>query len=263
MSRKIRLAVFDLAGTVVDHGSCAPAGAFVRLFELHGIEASVKQAREPMGMHKRDHIKSMLAMPEIAAQWQNVKGAVHTEADIDALFNQFIPLQLECLPDYSRMIEGADIAAALLRARGIKIAATTGYNREMMDIVLNALEKQGLTFDVTCCASEVAGGRPAPWMIYRCMETAGVYPASSVINFGDTVADAASGRNAGAYSVGFIKSGNMLGLTEREVAKIPEDELDCMLAKAAFKLMENGAHTVCDDVTGVMSALGQAEDGND
>jgi len=42
--------VFDWAGTVLDHGSFAPMGAFVRLFANHGVTLSIEQARGPMGL---------------------------------------------------------------------------------------------------------------------------------------------------------------------------------------------------------------------
>ena len=41
----IRAVVFDWAGTIVDFGSLAPMGAFVRLFANHGIQISIAQAR--------------------------------------------------------------------------------------------------------------------------------------------------------------------------------------------------------------------------
>lgn len=263
MKEKIRLAVFDLAGTVADYGSCAPAGAFARLFEIHGIDVTLKQAREPMGLHKRDHIKAMLDMPEIAAQWQTVKGAEYTAADLESLFMQFIPLQLECLPDFCDIIPGAAEAAETLRSMGLMLAATTGYNREMMDIVLSALRKQGLEFDATCCAAEVPAGRPAPWMIYRCMEMTGVYPPSGVINFGDTLADVSSGKNAGVFSVGLAKSGNMLGMTEKEVNAVEPDTLEEMLKVSAERMLQSGADAVFDDVTAAPEAVKLAEAENE
>jgi len=59
----VKAVIFDLAGTTVDYGSCAPAGAFIELFRRHNIEISNKQARGPMAMHKRDHIKILLQIP--------------------------------------------------------------------------------------------------------------------------------------------------------------------------------------------------------
>jgi beta-phosphoglucomutase-like phosphatase (HAD superfamily) len=82
----VRLAIFDWAGTTVDHGCFAPATVFIEVFGEHGIELSMAQAREPMGMDKRDHIKAIMAMPAVAELWHAEYGRDATEQDIDALF---------------------------------------------------------------------------------------------------------------------------------------------------------------------------------
>ncbi|MEM7523201.1 MAG: phosphonoacetaldehyde hydrolase, partial [Pseudomonadota bacterium] len=88
---RIRLVVFDWAGTLVDCGSRAPALAFVETFARFGVTASEAQARAPMGMPKRPHIEAMLAMPEIAAAWIAAHGAPDAAA-VDRLYDAFEPL---------------------------------------------------------------------------------------------------------------------------------------------------------------------------
>ncbi len=63
---KIRAVVFDWAGTIVDFGSLAPMGAFVRLFENHGVVISIETARLPMGLPKLAHIQALGEIPEVA-----------------------------------------------------------------------------------------------------------------------------------------------------------------------------------------------------
>ena len=46
---KFKAVVFDWAGTMIDFGSFAPMGVFVKAFETFGIRASIEQARGPMG----------------------------------------------------------------------------------------------------------------------------------------------------------------------------------------------------------------------
>ncbi|RYF78753.1 MAG: phosphonoacetaldehyde hydrolase, partial [Comamonadaceae bacterium] len=70
--------IFDWAGTLLDFGSRAPMGAFVRLFEQFGITVSIEQARGPMGMAKWDHIQALLRLPEVGAQWQAKHGQAPT-----------------------------------------------------------------------------------------------------------------------------------------------------------------------------------------
>ena len=65
----LKAVVLDWAGTVVDHGSLAPMGVFQRSFAHFGVEISVDEARGPMGMAKRDHIKAVMMLPRVAAAW--------------------------------------------------------------------------------------------------------------------------------------------------------------------------------------------------
>ena len=67
---KIEAVIFDWAGTTVDFGSTSPVSAFMEAFRRAGIEVSDEETRAPMGLLKRDHIRTMLRMPRIAALWK-------------------------------------------------------------------------------------------------------------------------------------------------------------------------------------------------
>ena len=60
----IKALITDLAGTSIDFGSSAPAGAFIELFSRHHIKVSQQQARVPMGLEKRAHIVALASMPD-------------------------------------------------------------------------------------------------------------------------------------------------------------------------------------------------------
>ena len=49
---KYKAVIFDWAGTTVDYGCFAPVQAFVEVFKHFGIEPTIKEVREPMGMLK-------------------------------------------------------------------------------------------------------------------------------------------------------------------------------------------------------------------
>ena len=55
--REIRAVLFDWAGTTVDYGSRAPTQVFLEIFRGRGIAITEAEARGPMGMGKRDHIR--------------------------------------------------------------------------------------------------------------------------------------------------------------------------------------------------------------
>jgi phosphonoacetaldehyde hydrolase len=246
---KVKLIITDLAGTTVDYGSCAPAGAFLEMFSRQGVKVTDAQARVPMGMHKRDHIATMIAMPAIAEGWRDAHGGSDcTDADIDRMYAEFIPIQLEALPNYAKAIPGVIETLRQWRRGGLKVVATTGYNHEMMHVVVDGAVRQGMEFDLALCGGDVPKGRPAPWMIYRAMEAMNVYPPEAVVKIGDTIADIESGLNAGAWSVGVAKTGNMLGLPQVDVARLSPDDLAAKLEVAYAKMYQAGAHFVVDGV---------------
>ena len=238
----------DLAGTVVDHGSRAPAGAFIELLRRHDVIITDAQARGPMGMEKRNHIAVLLELPEARDQWTRAHGAAPTEEDIDALYAEFIPLQVECLPKYGDLIPGTVKTISTLRERGIRVAANTGYNRQMMEIVLREAAKGGFEPDAAVCASDVAAGRPAPWMALRCMEEIGAYPAASVVHVGDTLVDIEAGLNAGAWSIGVVESGNMLARSAEELEALDPEERIRRTESARQEMLRAGAHFAIDSV---------------
>ena len=244
----IRLVVADMAGTIADFGSCAPASAFVRLFEMHDIQLTDAQAREPMGLEKRDHIAALLQMPAIAKQWIAAHGEPWSETDVDRLYEEFIPLQVSVLPEYNELIPGAAKALEQVRRMGIAVGGTTGYNREMMGVVVRGMRDQGLNLDAAVCAEDVAGGRPAPWMMYRVMELTDSYPPSRVLKIGDTLPDVEAGLRAGAWSVGVTVTGNMVGLRKAEWERLPNEEQDSLHEAASEKLFDAGAHYVLHEI---------------
>lgn len=90
-SGPIQLVIADLAGTTVDFGSCAPAGSFIELFARHKIDLSATEARGPMGMNKRDHIRTLMELPRISEAWRNTSGHDWTEADVDPCMSNSSP----------------------------------------------------------------------------------------------------------------------------------------------------------------------------
>jgi phosphonoacetaldehyde hydrolase len=85
-------------------------------------------------------------------------------------------------------------------------------------------------------------------MVFRSMENLGVYPPEAVVKIGDTIPDVEDGLNAGAWSVGVTKTGNMLGLSEEEVGRLPLEELAKRLKEAERFMSRAGAHDLMDGI---------------
>ncbi|MFT5526795.1 MAG: phosphonoacetaldehyde hydrolase, partial [Pirellulaceae bacterium] len=242
-------------GTIVDYGSCAPAAAFIAVFKKFAVDITVAEAREPMGRAKRDHIAAILAMPAVAERWQAEHGAVPTETDIDQLYEQFLPTQLSCLKDYSRLIPGALETVAELRRREIKIGSSTGYTHEIMKVVMGTAAEQGFEPDSMLCAGDVEYGRPAPWMCLENAKRMEVYPVQAIVKVDDTPVGIEAGRNAGMWTVGVTKSGNLVGLNEEELANVDASELQKKIDAAAERHFAAGAHYVIESVADLPAVL--------
>ena len=247
MSR-VKAVVFDWAGTMVDFGSFAPMGVFVETFKQFGIEVSVEEARGPMGMPKRDHIAAMIRSDRIADAWTKAYDGPPSEADIDKVYDVFVPMNEKVAADYAGLVPGALETIDFLRAHSIKIGSTTGYTRSIMEHVLPVAAAQGYEPDNLVCSDDLPEGRPGPLGMYQCFVDLAVYPPSSVIKVDDTEPGILEGAAAGCLTVGVTLSGNEVGKTPEELSTMSEEEIAQLRDRAAKKLKDAGADYIIDTV---------------
>lgn len=243
-----RAVLLDWAGTTIDYGSIAPVEVVRTVFAHREIEVTEAEAREPMGKAKIDHIKSVLAMPRIASQWRNRYGADATDNDISMIYTEFLQLQKEVLAKYSDPIPGVPSAVDFFRDQGCRIGSTTGYTRELMDVVVPLAAKGGYSPDVTICSDDVPQGRPAPWSNFRAAEALGVYPMSNVLVVDDSIAGIQAGKYSGCISIAISKTGNALGLAKKDVENLSIDELKLRLNAIEKSFYDVGADLVVESV---------------
>jgi len=253
----LRGVIFDWAGTMVDFGSRAPVGALTTLFQRRGVSVSEEQARAPMGLHKRDHIRAMLNESAIGAAFTTRHGLPFSEADVEAMYTDLLPLTLAAVRDHATLIPGAAALCETLRKQGLRIGSTTGYSREMMAELLPIAARQGYRPDAVVTVSDVPAGRPAPWMCFRNAEQLDVYPMAALVKIGDTVADVGEGQAAGMWTVGFSRCGNEVGLSEAALSSLPVAEASQRIERAAARLREAGAHYVVEGPADVPAVLFQ------
>ena len=253
-------AVFlDWAGTVVDHGSVAPVKALESVLASAGVSVPPAVIRRDMGLAKKDHVRRLLQEDELVQQWKSLYGSQPVETDVDRLYAQLAPKMMEALSVYSQVISGVPEIAAQLRARGIKLAGTTGYTRPMLDTIEKLAAQQGYATDASLAPEDVGAGRPFPWMCYRLAIDLRVYPLSACVKIGDTDSDMQEGRNAGMWTIGVTRSGNGSGLTELEWANTGAAEQGRIMAHAAEELTHAGAHYTAESVAHVMPVLDEIE----
>ncbi len=67
----IAAVVFDWAGTIVDFGCFAPTVSIVETFAERGIQITLAEARGPMGLEKKEHLRRLLDQEGVRRQWRN------------------------------------------------------------------------------------------------------------------------------------------------------------------------------------------------
>lgn len=175
--------MFDLGGTTIHDRGEVPA-AFTAVVREAGIAFDPDQLTALRGASKYEVLRHLLARPDQQSQLDRVYRRF--QADLMTRFAQAQPLS----------IPGVRQAFEELRAAGIRLAVTSGFDRRVVDMVLGAVDWADL-IDAQICSEDVAQGRPAPFMIFRAMERSGVLDVRQTAVVGDTVRDMEAGWNAG------------------------------------------------------------------
>ncbi len=221
----VEAVIFDWAGTTVDYGSFSPIYAFEKTFQAYGLKPTMDEIRQPMGMLKIDHIRTMLHMQRLESIWQAKSGRIANEADVNELYALFQVEIFKVLGEYSVMKPYGLETIAKLRQQGIKIGSTTGYTTEMMEVVTKRAQAQGYEPDCWVAPDMVnCKGRPYPYMIFRNLEHLGVSCVQNVVKIGDTVSDIVEGKNAGVKTVGIIEGSSIMGLKQADFESLTEEE---------------------------------------
>jgi len=258
----VRAAILDWSGTTADAYVIAPARVFVEVFHNEGVEISMSEARGPMGLRKDLHIKALTEMPEIRQRWKAVHGHEPDQGDVDRMFADFVPRQLDCLRQYTTLLPGVAETTQALQRRGVKIGSTTGFVRSMVDILEADAKKQGYLPDASVAGDEVVhGARPKPFMVYRNLDLLDVHPIQSVVKVDDTVSGIGEALEAGCWGVGLARYSNYMDIDSLDQAEtLPEAEIARRMAHTRDILRKAGAHYVVDDFAELSAVIDDIED---
>jgi phosphoglycolate phosphatase-like HAD superfamily hydrolase len=202
----IELVIFDKDGTLIDFH--AMWGGWVTdlatdlgretghnvtepLFEVLGVEPATARIR-PHGLLAATPM-SRIREVVVNLVADQIGDATVAEAAVAAAWHPPDPVRLaRPLGDLSALLTG-------LRASGRRIAIATSDDREPTRRTLEALDIEGL-IDGLACADDGLGVKPAPDAVRHLCQAIGVPPAQTAV-VGDSVADLAMGRAAGAGRV--------------------------------------------------------------
>jgi phosphonoacetaldehyde hydrolase len=222
---KLQAAILDWAGTVVDFGSFAPTQIFVEAFAEFDVQVSIEEARGPMGMGKWDHIRTLCDQPRIAERYRQVFGRTPSDEDVTAIYQRFMPLQIEKIAEHSALIPGALDTIGTLRKQGIKIGSCSGYPAQVMAKVVELAARNGYVADHVVATDEVPNGRPWPAQALANVIALGIDDVAACVKVDDTVPGILEGRRAGMWTVALVCSGNALGLTHDDYRALGSEAL--------------------------------------
>lgn len=204
----IQLVVFDMAGTTVQDKDEVQR-CFLEAAISTGLQANPDRLTAMMGWSKKRVFETLWA-----EQIESDRADYSTK--VDASFAKFKEiLENHYTTQAVQPTAGCLELFAWLKSQNIKIALTTGFYREVANIILNRLGwDQGLNehylgsthslIQASITPSEIFNneGRPAPFMIQKAMYRLGVSDSKTVLNIGDTPSDLESGMNANCFSYG-------------------------------------------------------------
>ena len=196
------LVIFDMAGTTIEDRGQVPS-AFAATLAANHLPVTADDITRVRGASKRQAIRNLLAASQ----------ADHAER----IYGEFRKQLTDTYRNGgARCVPGADAAIQALRANGVKVALTTGFDRDIATLLLRMIGWTRHHIDAIVCGDDVANGRPAPDMILMAMQLTGVDDPSRVANVGDTTLDLESAARAGVkWNIGVLTGAHQREALER------------------------------------------------
>jgi phosphonatase-like hydrolase len=195
-ARPVRLVVLDVGGTIIpDHGEVPEA--MLGALSKQGVMVTPAEIADWRGASKREMVRHFVELrSKPGADRGGLTDAIY--ADFSARVNK---AYAEVQP-----IVGAEDAFRQMRGRGLLLATTTGFDRQLTDRVFGRLGWHEF-FVATVTSDDVVDGRPAPFMIFHAMEAAHVEAVAEVVAVGDTPLDLQAASNAALRGVVGVLTG--------------------------------------------------------
>ncbi|WP_405410327.1 phosphonatase-like hydrolase [Maribacter sp. Asnod1-A12] len=184
----IKLAVFDMAGTVVNEDNVVYK-TLQKAINERGFQLTLDFVLEHgAGKEKHQAIKDIIAAD--IGSVDNVMSA--------SIFEDFKKLLTTAYNELSvTSYDGVQKMLHTLRGNGIKVALNTGYDTSIAQFLLDKMEWSiGKEYDILVTADDVVLGRPNPDMILEAMMKSNVQEEKYVLKAGDSIIDIEEGRNA-------------------------------------------------------------------
>jgi phosphonatase-like hydrolase len=208
----IQLVVLDVGGTIIEDRGDVVA-TLQSTMAKRGIVVSAAEIGPWRGAAKRAVIQHFVDL-------RSKKNDVDPQALTGEIYQDF-NAQLNEAYRTVPPIAGAEEAIRKLRENGYLVAATTGFDREIVVPIFRRLGWERY-FEAVVASNDVSRGRPSPYMLFHAMETAGVDNVGAVMAVGDTPLDLQAANNAGLRGMVGVLSG---AGTEEQLRREPHTHL--------------------------------------
>jgi phosphonoacetaldehyde hydrolase len=186
---RIRLAVFDMAGTTVDDvidGMPLVLRSYDDAFRRHGVEVPMETLNDMRGRDKREVI--------------NMLGGDKAPA----IYKDFVEM-LQANIGRVKEIYGTSDTFRWLRGHGVAVGVESGFPAVVThDIVKHLCWEESGLIDYWTCSEIVDEERPSPAMIRRTMRHCHIRDPAEVVKVDDTAIGIEEGHNAKAHMVAVL-----------------------------------------------------------
>lgn len=258
LSKGVRGVIFDLAGTLIDTGCQAPIHAMISAFAKNKLVVTDEIVRADMGLPKKAHIQAILAKPDILGQWKFIYNNPPREEDVDRIYKSTNQNLKEIVEYYSKPTPYAVDLLHYLQTNGIWVGITTGYSREIIQVMSDLMHKQGIIYNTMVCADEVANPRPKAGMIFKILKDWSLpnYYPNQIIKIGDTIADIQEAHDAHVASCQVIDTCSGLGhITKSGSTNTNRKLLSSSRAKIIREFDAAGAEFYCNKLNDVLEVF--------
>jgi len=189
MTQKFTAVLFDLDGTLVDSAALV-ADSVQNTFSDYGLPAPAYEA-----------IIGYMGIP-IEVYFKALGGAAYAELDEPTVFNTY-RAHFKTMLDAGRLkpFDGVIDLLSGLKARGILTGIVTSKATQP---AIYSCEKAGIAdyLDTYVGSDLVAGYKPAPDTVFKCLEQLGLPAGLDICVVGDAEGDIGMGRDAGCVTCG-------------------------------------------------------------
>lgn len=243
----MRACIFDLGGTIVDKYSLTPFLSLKKSFLKHKLDISDELIYKDMGKSKLDHIREIINDSEVKHQFLEFNDKEPRGNDILSIYDDFNEIQKEATYRMNIIPETKGIID-YLKNKDILIGVTTGFNKEITNIIHDKLDSEGIYIDKyvssTCLDKP---GRPYPYMINHIMNEFNIINSYNVMKLDDTVIGLGEGRAAHCWTAGVSRwSSNMKVKSMKECYNLSYSEIKERNKISRGILKEAGPHYIFD-----------------